>query len=285
LKGVTDTATNSTLDRNAVLAARGALQPVLDRGWLDGFGNMLGKELGDWFGTRRWLAQTIIWLVIINGLMAFIMFIVPLIDPSEQVSPTEQVELGLGLYFGFSAILGAIGMIVLTQDEIIQEKQSGTAAWILSKPVSRSSFILTKLLSSFVEGLIFIAGLPGAVAYAEISFASQQALPILPYLMGVGVILLALIFYLTLVIMLGTLFEGRGPVMGVALGLLIGGLIASQFSPQISYILPVAMQNIAGAVGQSQPLPAIAISQLVTTVAWSVLFTAVALWRFARLEF
>jgi ABC-2 type transport system permease protein len=278
-------ATNSTLDRNAVLAARGALLPVPDRGWLGGFGNMLGKELGDWFGTRRWLVQTIIWLVIINGLMAFIMFIVPLIDPSEQIAPSEQVGQGLGLYFAFSVILGGIGMIVLTQDEIIQEKQSGTAAWILSKPVSRSSFVLTKLLSNFLGGLIFIAVLPGAVAYAEIAFASQQAPPMLPYLMGVGVILLTLFFYISLVIMLGTLFEQRGPVMGVALGLLIGGLIASQFSPQISYILPVNMQDIAGALAQGQPLPTIAISQLIATVAWSILFTAVALWRFARLEF
>jgi ABC-2 type transport system permease protein len=213
------------------------------------------------------------------------MFIVPLIDPSEQVAPSEQVGLGLGLYFAFSALLGGIGMVILTQDEIIQEKQTGTAAWILSKPVSRNSFILTKLLSNLVGGLIFIVALPGVVAYVEISLASQQAPPILPFLMGIGVILLALVFYLSLVIMLGALFEQRGPVMGIALGLLIGGLIASQFSPQISYILPVNMQDIAGALAQSQPLPAVAISQLVATTAWSILFAAVALWRFARLEF
>jgi ABC-2 type transport system permease protein len=278
-------ATNSTLDRNAILAARQALVPVRGGGWLGGFGNMLGKELGDWFGTRRWLVQTIAWLVIINGLMAFIMFIVPLIDPSEQLGPAEQAAQGLGLYFAFSALLGGIGMVILTQDEIIQEKQIGTAAWILSKPVSRNSFILTKLLSNFVGGVIFIAALPGAVAYAEIYLATHQALSIVPYLMGVGVILLALVFYLSLVIMLGALFEQRGPVLGIALGLLIGGLIASQFSPQISYILPVNMQDIAGAVAQGQLLPTVAISQLIATAAWSLLFAGVALWRFGRLEF
>jgi ABC-2 type transport system permease protein len=246
---------------------------------------MLGKELGDWFGTRRWLVQTIVWLVIINGLMAFIMFIVPLIDPSEQLGPAEQAAQGLGLYFAFSVIFGAIGMVILTQDEIIQEKQTGTAAWILSKPVSRSSFILTKLLSNLVGGVIFIAALPGAVAYAELYLASHQAPPILPFLMGAGAILLALVFYLSLVIMLGTLFEQRGPVMGIALGLLIGGLIASQFSPQVSYILPVAMQDIAGALAQGQPLPTVAISQLIATTVWSILFIGVALRRFGRLEF
>jgi ABC-2 type transport system permease protein len=278
-------ATHSTLDRNAILAARQALVPARGGGWLGGFGNMLGKELGDWFGTRRWLVQTIAWLVIINGLMAFIMFIVPLIDPSEQLGPAEQAAQGLGLFFAFSALLGGIGMVILTQDEIIQEKQTGTAAWILSKPVSRNSFILTKLLSNFVGGLIFIAALPGAVAYAELNFAAHQAPPILPFVMGIGAILLALVFYLSLVIMLGTLFEQRGPVLGIALGLLIGGLIASQFSPQISYILPVNMQDIGGALAQGQPLPAVAISQLIATAVWSLLFAVVALWRFGRLEF
>ena len=278
-------ATKSTLDRNTVLAARQALLPAPDRGWLGGFGNMLGKELGDWFGTRRWIVQTIAWLAIINGLMAFIMFVVPRIDPSGQMGPAERAAEGLGLYFAFSALLGGIGMVVLTQDEIIQEKQTGTAAWILSKPVSRTSFILTKLLSNFVGGLIFIAALPGAVAYAEISLASHQAPPVMPYLMGMGVILLTLVFYLSLVIMLGTLFEQRGPVLGIALGVLIGGLIASQFSSQISYILPVAMQDIAGLLAQGQPLPTVAISQLIATAAWIILFIGVALRRFGRLEF
>ena len=55
--------------------------------------------------------------------------------------------------------------------------------------------------------------------------------------------------------------------------------------PQISYILPVNMQDIAGVVAQGRPLPAIGVSQLITTAAWSVLLIVVALRRFGRLEF
>jgi ABC-2 type transport system permease protein len=278
-------ATNTTVDRQAVLAARSGLVPASNAGWLGGFGNMLGKELGDWFGTRRWVVQAFIWLLIINGLMAFIMFIVPAMDPSAQMSPQEELVQGLGLYFNFAILFGAIGMIILAQDEIIQEKQSGTAAWILSKPVSRSAFVLTKLLSNFLGGLIIIAGLTGAVAYAELYLASGQALPVLPYLMGLGLILLTLTFYLSLVIMLGTIFEQRGAVLGIAVGVLMGGLIASQFTPLVSYFLPVKMPDIALALMQGQPLPTIAISQLITAGAWSILFTLVALLRFRREEF
>jgi ABC-2 type transport system permease protein len=277
--------TNTTMDRKAVLAARHRLVPVSEGSWLGGFGNMLGKELGDWFGTRRWIVQAFIWLLIINGLMAFIMFIVPVISPSEQMSQEEALAQGPSLYFNFAILFGAVGMIILAQDEIIQERESGTAAWILSKPVSRSAFVLTKLLSNFLGGLIIITGLTGTVAYLELYLAAEQALPILPYLMAMGVILLTLTFYLSLVIMLGTIFEQRGAVLGIAVGVLMGGLIASQFSPLVSYFLPVSMPNIAIALMQGQPLPTIAISELVTVSAWSILFTLVALLRFRREEF
>jgi ABC-2 type transport system permease protein len=277
-------ATSSTLDRNTVLAAREGLVPAQSRSRLGGFGNMLGKELGDWFATRQWLVQTIIWLVIINGLMAFIMFGVPSIDPEAQVPLDERMVQGLTLFFSFSVMFGAIGMIIIAQDEIIQEKQTGTAAWILSKPVACSSFVLTKLLSNLVGGLIFIVALPAAVAYAQIYLDAEQAPSVLPYLAAVGVVLLTLTFYLSLVIMLGTLYEERGPVLGIAVGLYLGGMIASQFTNAVTYFLPVKMQDIAAVVAQGEALPAAAVSELITAAAWSVLFILVALWRFGREE-
>jgi ABC-2 type transport system permease protein len=278
-------ATNSTLDHTAGVAARGTLVPAAGGGWLGGFSNLMAKELGEWFGTQRWMVQAFVWLLIINGLMAFIMFVVPAMDPEAVLDAEANLGLGLSLFFNFAILFGSIGMIILAQDEIIQEKQTGTAAWILSKPVSRSAFVLTKLLSNLVGGLIFIAGLTGAVAYLEITLAAGQAPPVVPFLLGIGVILLTLVFYLSLVIMLGTMFEQRGAVLGIAVGVLLGGLIASQFTPLVSYFLPVKMPDIALGLMQGQPLPGIAIAQLVTTAAWSLLFTLVALLRFGREEF
>lgn len=278
-------ATNSTLDRNAILAARQGLVPVRSSSWMGGFGNMLSKELGDWFSTRRWIVQTIIWLGIINGLMAFIIFVVPAIDPASQLGMEEQLNQDINLYFNFAILFGSIGMIILVQDEIIQEKQTGTAAWILSKPVSRNAFILSKLLSNFLGALIFIAGLTGIATLAMIYLATQIVLPVLPFLAGIGVVVLALTFYLSLVLMLGTFFEQRGAVLGIAVGVLIGGLIASQFTPLVSYFLPVSMPMIAQALVQGEPIPTIGIAELVTTATWSILFTLVALWRFRQDEF
>lgn len=278
-------ATNPITDESAVLAGRQGLVHTKSGGWLGGFSNLLSKELGDWFATNRWIIQSVIWLLIVNGLMAFILFVVPTLDPSEQASVEENLTLGLSLYFNFAILFGSIGMIILAQDEIIQEKQTGTAAWILSKPVSRSAFVLSKLLSNLVGGVIFIALLTGAAAYVEIYLATQQAVQLAPFLVGIGIIILTLLFYLSLVIMLGTIFEQRGAVLGIAVGVLLGGLIASQFTPLVSYFLPVKMPDIALGVIQGQPASLIAISQLVATGLWSLLFSLVALWRFGSEEF
>jgi ABC-2 type transport system permease protein len=279
--------TNPPATRDLYLAARQGLQPYADDGRLAGFGNMLGKELGEWFKTRRWLWQSLIWMVIINGFVALLLFVIPQVDPAgaqaEENPPLEVM--GMTMFFSLAVVAGSIGAIILSQDEIIQEKQSGTAAWVLSKPVARRSFILTKLLSNLTGSLIFIVGLPALITLVEIYLAVGHGIPLVPYLAGSGIVLLALIFYLSLVIMLGVLFEQRGPVMGIAFGVMFGGLIAAQFAPQLAYALPLTMDRIALAVAQGQALGDIEIFQIAATAGWSILFTLVALWRFQRTEF
>jgi ABC-2 type transport system permease protein len=188
------------------------------------------------------------------------------------------------MFFTITAMAGTIGAIILAQDEIIQEKQAGTAAWILSKPVARPAFILTKLLSTTIGALIFIVAIPGLVAMGEIFLATRKLVPLAPFLAGIGVIMLALFFYLSLVILLGVLFESRGPVLGIAFGVMFGGLLIRSFIPPILYVLPLSMESIALMVVQGMALPAMFVSQVIATAVLSIVFVLVALWRFQRVE-
>ena len=43
------------------------LRPYSGNARLSGFSNMFNKEMGDWFQTRRWIVQTILWVALING--------------------------------------------------------------------------------------------------------------------------------------------------------------------------------------------------------------------------
>lgn len=274
-------------------AARQGLLPARGSGWLYGFGNMLSKELGEWFRTRRWLWQVLIWLIIINGFVTFLLFILPwLASIMPVLKPTAEQAFGglppevggVMFYFNFVMMAGIIGVIILAQDEIIQEIQSGTAAWILSKPVARPAFILTKLLSNTINALIFIVALPGLVVLGETFLATGKIVPLLPFLVGSGIVLLGLIFYISLVILLGVLFESRGAVLGIAFGLMFGGLILRNFIPPLFYVLPLSLDGIALSVVQGMPLPAIFVSQLLATAILSVVFILVALWRFQDIE-
>jgi len=103
-------------------------------------------------------------------------------------------------------------------------------------------------------------------------------------LIGSGIVLLGLIFYISLVILLGVLFESRGAVLGIAFGLMFGGLILRNFIPPLLYVLPLSMDGIALSVVQGMPLPAIFVSQLLATTVLSIVFVLVALWRFKHIE-
>lgn len=276
--------TNSVVDKNAAAVPQ-ALLPASGGGALGGFRNIFAKELADWFGTRRWWIQTLIWLIIFNVVLVQVLFAAPVLDPQASGGPDELYMSGLGVFFNMLALLGSIGVIILTQDEIIQEKQSGTAAWILTKPVSRASFILSKLLSNVVGVLILVIAVPALVTYLEIMVASGRGAPVLQYMLALAVILLTLTFYITLSLMLGTFFEQRGPVLAGTFGVLVGGLVLSQFLPKLTYILPMSMDKIAMSIMQGQPLSLPMMYELITAGLFSVLFTVAALWRFGDEEF
>jgi ABC-2 type transport system permease protein len=286
--------THPDVTRDLRQATREGLLPTRGSNWLAGFANMLAKELGEWFHTRRWLWQLLLWIMIINGFVALILFIVPHLEsilPGINASIKSSYEglppgaMGLSYYFTIAVLTGSIGVIILAQDEIIQEKQSGTVAWILSKPASRPAFILAKLLSNTIGALIFIVAVPALILLGEIYLDLRLVVPLAPFLAGLGVFLLALIFYLNLVIMLGVLFESRGPVMGIAFGILIGGNVISSFIPQIAFVLPVTMDSIAQSLVLGMPMPAMFISQLIAAAVLSVIFILLALWHFQRIEF
>lgn len=286
--------TQPDVTRDLRQAARQGLLPARGSGWLAGFGNMLAKELGELFGTRLWLSQLLIWLTIINGFLGFLLFGLPALatimpdiqQAQENIFSGLPPEIGaVMMFFSIAVMTGSIGAIILAQDEVIQEKQSGTAAWILSKPAARSAFILTKLLSNTIGVLVFIVALPALVTLGEVFLATRLVVPLVPFLTGVGVVFLALFFYLSLVILLGVLFESRRPVLGGVLGVMFGCSIMKSLIPQIGYILPTSMEGIALSVFLGIPLPAMLVSQLIATAAFSIVFVLVALWLFQHKEF
>ena len=145
------------------MSSAGVLHPVSESGWRRGFANLLRKENGEWWHTRRWWTQCLIWLLIVNGTLALALWVLPTIAPEEAGDAIDN----LGIFFQVMSQFPVFAVIVITQGALIGEKQSGTAAWIMSAPVSRSAFILAKLVANALGFLFTIILVQGLVAYVQ----------------------------------------------------------------------------------------------------------------------
>jgi ABC-type transport system involved in multi-copper enzyme maturation permease subunit len=179
------------------------------------------------------------------------------------------------------------------QNTILDERKTGTGGWILSKPVSRTAFILSKLAANSIALLLLMVVVPGAVAFTQFSLKGGTMLPILPFVGGLAIMALHLLFYISLTLMLGTLVQGRGAVIGIPLLLILGYQLFMMLLPQLGYIMPWGLVipltegselgSLAGQTITGQPLSSP--FTLVAVAIWVILFVAVALWRFQREEF
>src|SRR4030066_732137 len=145
------------------MASNVALHPTRNHRWFSGFGNIFSKENHLWWDTRKWLIQVAIWLVLINGVVLFISVIFPNLPKTKEELQTlsaseaaavkaEIAKQGLNMFFVFSGLIAGAGVVVFAQDALIGEKRSGTAAWMLSKPVSRTAFLLGKRAADGIGG-------------------------------------------------------------------------------------------------------------------------------------
>jgi len=269
------------------MASASVLQPVKESGWRRGFANLLRKENGEWWRTRRWWTQSLIWLLIANGILAIGVWVVPIMEPAEAGDTMEN----LGIFIQLMAWFPMFAVVVIAQGAVIGEKQSGTAAWIMSAPVSRSAFILAKLVANAIGFFVTIILVQGVVAYVQLSLSDGSPLALAPYLAMLALLSLYLLFYLTLTLMLGTFFDTRGPVLGIAIAVsivsmlsLIGSLFAS-FLPWIVVIVPEAIPGILTLLVQGEPLPDVWPIPIILMAVYSLLFVALAIWRFNREEF
>jgi ABC-2 type transport system permease protein len=268
------------------MASASVLQPVRERGWRQGFANLLRKENSEWWHTRRWWTQSLLWLLIVNGILAVGIWVVPIFEPAEAGDMMEN----LGIFIQLMAWFPMFAVIVITQGAVIGEKQSGTAAWIMSAPVSRSAFILAKLVANAIGFFVTIILLQGLVAYVQLSLSNGSPLPLPPYLAMLALLSLYLFFYLALTLMLGAFFDTRGPVLGIAIAVAIASMLGignlfAGFLPWIVVLLPEAIPGILTLLVQGEPLPDVWPIPIILMSVYSLLFVALAIWRFKREEF
>jgi ABC-2 type transport system permease protein len=260
-----------------------AMKMVEGAGWSRGLANVLRGELGRWFGTRTWWRQIIIWAAAIN----LIFLIVVISNPPS--SSTEDTP--LMIFNIFMGLAGPIGVSIIMQSVVVGEKRAGTAAWILSKPVSRAAFILSKLLANTAGIAVCMVLAQGIIAYAIAAVGLKTMLPIPGFLAALLVHLVNIFFYLTLTLMLGTLFEVTAPVIGIPLAFLFAQNFLLSFYPPLAQVMPYTLAipinndkapSIAMALMSGSPVPSFL--PVAATLIYAVIFVAVGVSVFRKTE-
>jgi len=258
---------------------------------MNGFRILLGKELLESWRTFR--------LPVVLGLFVFTGLTSPLIarflpeifelagggqfGSIELPTPTtadaiDQLVKNLAQFGALSAILLAMGLVA-------SEKDRGTAAFLLAKPVGRGAFLAAKLVAvGVVLALSTIVAVAVGWIYTAILFE-----PLAPggWLALAVLIWLALFAYAALTFLGSVLTGSAAAAAGIGfVALLVLGIVSAL--PNVGRFVPTGLLEPAGALAAGSAtvtgLGADLLVPIGSTLVLIALTVGVAAWSFARQE-
>lgn len=199
------------------------------------FLTQLRKEIMEQFRTRRFLIVLIVLLVwgMLSPLTAkFIGEIfnsIPAMAPYAALIPPPTVSDAIGQYIKNVNQFMVILALLVTMGSVAVEKDKGTAALMLVKPLLRSTFILAKFLALvFTFGISLLAA---AVADYYYTFYLFQPMEIGPFLALNGFMLLNALVYVAFTLFASTLVKSQAAAAGIGFGGLLFLAIMGSFPP------------------------------------------------------
>jgi len=214
---------------------------------------LLRKELLEQWRTRKIIVVLAVFLLfgLVSPLMArYVTEIIKSVPGAEQFAgliPEPKAADAVAQYIENVSQFGFILTLLLAMGLIAGEKDRGTAAMTLSKPVPRWAFVLSKFdaLALVYLPAVLLAGL-GAGYYTNLLFDPGLALG--SFLLG-NVLLWLWLMAIVAAVLLGSAL-GRTTLIGAGLGLLfcIVLLIGGAF-PRASALLPGGLIGWAGQLG------------------------------------
>ena len=148
---------------------------------MKGLAALLKKELKEQWHTKR--------IIIVVGAFLFFGFTMPLMtkcmpeilemaeaDGSSFNLPPPTAVQSLGSYASNIMQIGSLVIILVTMGAVAKERESGTAALVLTKPVGHSAFVAAKFLAlSLTATLSILLGGLACCGYTFILFGSTPA--------------------------------------------------------------------------------------------------------------
>jgi len=213
----------------------------------------LRKELLQQWRTKRTLVIVAVFAVfgILSPVAArFAPEMLSMIEGAEEFAdliPTPTVADSLGQYIKNITQFGFLIAVLLGMGTVAGEKERGTTAMVLSKPLPRWAFILSKFVA---QALLYVLGFAVAAgtAYLYTWFLFEETLAAGPFLFGNLLLLVWLLTYVAVTILGSALARSTGAA--AALGLLGAvSLLLAGTLPRIGPLAPAGLVAWAGQLG------------------------------------
>lgn len=178
------------------------------------------------------------------------------LEGAEQFAdliPTPTAADALGQYIKNLTQFGFILAVLLGMGAVAGEKEKGTAALILSKPLPRWAFILSKFVA---QGLVYVASFvvaaAGAYGYTLYLFGP---IDVGDFLLINGLLALWLLVFVAVSVLGSTLGKTTGAAAGISLAGCVLLLVLGTL-PRIGPYMPGGLVGWAGALAIGQPAAA-----------------------------
>lgn len=254
---------------------------------MTGYREMLWKELRESWHTWRFLVVVLLFLGL--GASAPILTkelpdLIRAFGPTgfEVDIPEPGVADVLDQLLKNVVQFGALAAILVTMGTVATERERGTAAFVLAKPVTRSAFLWAKLVAI---GVLFAIAIAVAVAAAWVyTWLLFRRPPISTWAEMAALLWLSTMVYASITFLGSVLARSALGAAGIGfLGLIVLSLLS--IVPNLQTWLPAGLTALAKAVALKESSPDLApVQTIVVSIVIAAIAFVVGWWRFRRAE-
>ncbi len=226
---------------------------------MSGFRLLLRKELLEQTRTMRLYVVAIVFALfaIISPLTAkYLPEIIRALAgdqlPLVSLIPTPTIADAVDQFLKNLTQFGALAAILLAMGTVATEKDRGTAAFILTKPVARGAFLVAKL-AAVAANLLVATVVAGVLAYYY-TLVLFGSLPVGGFAAMCALLWLSLVVYAALTFLGSTLTSSAAAGAGIGvLFLVVTGIVSAL--PTVGRYMPETLVVPARALALGQPAP------------------------------
>ena len=233
-----------------------------------GLGNLVRKDLSEWLhGKRPWVVlgvtTSVFALAAANSRITewAVRSFPP--EPGDgpakvlSVQPLDNLLLAIGTQF---IVLAAI---FATMSLLLAERDSGTLAWTISKPVSRTSVLVSKWLTSTL--ILWVTAVVIPLALTTVLVTVLYGLPDLGVVVALGASLITVpAFFVAVALTAATFVPSQAAVGAIGVAVFVAPQILGGAVPALTPFFPGSIFDWAVGISTGGP------ASLVTPVAWLI---------------